>query len=258
MSQPSWAPDWWHPPQRTRLPESLQFDERGCFETLNFYCSEECSEQDLNDTSPFLILKGVVLGIINVDGPPTSLGGFPLVHVPPICAGCGHKVLTHPDKLDFMVPQVYMSLFSDAVNRHMNRDCPYFPFHERGSHKPSSSCKPFLAKPQTSKSRFSGGFSFLVTGFARLDNVEEDKCPAQVLASSVETGDFLVLLEDGGLPFLLRPLKNLQDRLTKVHELSSFAHPDHPLPDDAGMFVLVGEASICWDKLWPHQWDTYC
>ena len=27
---------------------------------------------------------------------------------------------------------------------------------------------------------------------------------------------------------------------------------------NAGVFVLVGEASMAWDRLWTFEWDGYC
>ena len=256
LRQPSWAPDWWRPPQRSRSHRSLEYDERGVFSALDFCCSKISPRQDLDDDSPFLSLKGVLLGIVQVD----SVLGRTQVHSPPRCAGTGYGSLTSSgDENQGLQPmhisQVDMSSFSRAVASHMDGSCSCALFRQQAH---LSTYQHPDAVHGVPAERFDSGFSFSVHDFARPPDETETTYPAQVLAASVESGDWLVLLEGGGMPFLLRSLRNSSGRLSQVHELAGLAHANRLLSHDAGMFVLVGEASMCWDKLWPCQWEIYC
>ena len=266
LNHPSWAPDWWYPPQQTRSHSSFISDERGCFNELNFCCPRnEPPIQDVNNTSPFLILQGVLLGIINIGDPPTFFpGGLTLLHPPFHCAGYGQELLKDPAQPDRVIPKVHMPIFLGSIQHHLDGDCPCVPFHERKSrqfgfqHSNHTNNHRNIRDPRSGLSglKFSNDH-FPITGIPRPGDKSAAEWPAQVLAPSVEPGDWLVLLSGGGLPFILRPLKDTMGRIVKTQGLSGFAK-EGTLPADAGCFVLVGEASMCWDQLWPRKWDQYC
>lgn len=248
LNHPSWAPDWWAPPQQTRSLNSLVFDERSSvFASLDFCCppprGNNVATQDISDTSPFLVLHGVFLGVVNIDEGPTWPGGPLMIHPVPTCASVVREVATDPTDKDNIVPKVVMSSFVEDVNRHLASDCPCVPFHERQL----SSSHIGLPPQQITRPRFDSFYSFSLPNQASAPdpNKPESAQPAQVLASSVESGDFLFLLEGGGLPFVLRPLKDVHGRVPRVEEFGA------QLPWDAGLFVLIGEASLCWDQICP-------
>lgn len=271
LEHPSWVADWWHPPQQTRSVSSFAVDDRGCLSELDFCCPPSAPVQDLNDMSPFLVLKGVLLGLFNVGDPPTFSGGFTLIHPPPHCAStCTVDFITRPNSGDSGkstiegVAKPLMPLFMHDVQKHLERDCTCVPFNERKSGHGTTLNSPHAKQFETMSGRSGlhfGHQSFALTSHGPAAPKTESEWPAQLIAASVESGDWLVLLEGGGTPFILRPAKHITGGLIDVQHFKSMAR-DHAaaarIPDDAGCFVLVGEASMCWDELWPRQWDTYC
>ena len=262
LAHPSWAPDWWLPPQQTRSLASLDYDKRDCFEDLEFCCPRQPPLQDLMNTTPFLVLRGVILGIINLHQEPRYHGGPMLVHPPPRCITV-HEVVQGPEDEDNVIPKASMNSFVKGMDSHLLGDCFCVPFHERQAGRGNASFKkaPIISLHggNVPKLRF-GRECFPVQQFGRASNTAERAFPAEVLASSVESGDYLVLLEGGGVPFLLRPVKDAHGHIPTVDRYASFARKGQELPWDAAVFVLVGEASMCWNRLWPGRSarNQYC
>ena len=130
LEHPSWAPNWWNPPQQTRAATTLTFDDRGCFSELDFCCPRIPPQQDLDDTSPFLVLQGILLGILNVGDPPTYPHGTTLVHAPPHCASAFTPAFLEKPKIESAgwqtlrgVAKPEMPWFVDGVQKHLENDC---------------------------------------------------------------------------------------------------------------------------------------
>jgi hypothetical protein len=252
LNHPSWAPDWWHPPQQTRSHPSLLFDDRGCFSTLNFCCSPKPAEQDLNDTSPFLVLSGVFLGLIN--NGEESGGSSIAIHPTPRCAYLTTGYHENLENKRF-VPKTMISRLVADIEEHLQSQCSCVPSHQRQSHASIHSHQTAFGEKE--KPLNFGHESRTILEVPRPKDKTETEWPAQVLPKSVESGDWLVLLEGGGMPFILRPAKSHPGQFVSVQDLQAFSK-QRILPYDAGCFVLVGEASMCWEWIWRDDWINYC
>ncbi|KAJ9652084.1 hypothetical protein H2198_008670 [Neophaeococcomyces mojaviensis] len=256
LSHPSWAPDWWHPPQQTRSRSSLLFDERGIFTYLNFLCPDKPPQQRMDDSSPFLVLEGVFLGLINCGIDPSYLGGPVLVHAAPPCTNLIQAAVHDPADQTRFIYKANMPHFIAGIDQHLHGGCPCISFSQRRN-QPFSRLQ-FSTSPVNANSRLKFGNNyFTLRSTPRPADLAENQYPAEVLAESAESGDWLVLLAGGGQPCVLRPVKDLHGRIPAVHEFQNFSAAEK-LPFDAGMFVLVGEASMNFDQLWPGRWIEYC
>ena len=253
LQHPSWAPDWWNPPQNTRSPASFRYSKRGVFDTLNFCCSLTPPVQLMNNTDPLLFLSGIFLGVINTDQEPTYAGGPTLVHPPPPCTNMTRELLVSPNNADVVIPRVTTHAFVTALEKHLQGQCLCFPPLFQNS-RLISAVAHGVAKPP--KLKFSNN-KFTINFCSTSPELKEHEQPAQVLAESIESGDWLVLLEGSSDPLVVRPVKDRNGRIPRPHEFSSYDKYDM-MNGDEGIFMLVGEASMCWDELWPKQWSSYC